>query len=109
MKGKYVTAMEDTRLAAARAHFEECFRLSRKHKRVFVRALEIFGDHGPQISGIIRTHFPERWQQRLRALCREMNESRAQGFKARPPRVHKSTMTGLYRSVRNRVGSGFYC
>jgi hypothetical protein len=95
-------------LLPAVKHFQECFRLSRAHNSLVRNALECYGDHGPQISGIMRDHFPDWVKRRLRKLCNQMNAAADAGMRARPRGVHRSTMLKLYREVRAQVGSGFY-
>lgn len=101
-------AMSDPRFEKAREQFRFAFWLSREHSRIVSRALTRYGDHGPQVSGIIRDHFPERTKARLRKLCQQMNEAADLGWKSRPRRVRLTTMRALYHAIREREGSGFY-
>lgn len=105
---KIAKALRDPRFEKAREHFRYAFALSREHQRIFRRALRRYGDHGPQISGIIRDHFPERTKWRLRDLCRRMNEAADLGFKARPRFIQHATMRALYALIREQEGTGFY-
>lgn len=101
-------ALSDPRFEKAREQFKYAFWLSREHNRIVARALTRYGDHGPQISGIARDHFPERTKRRLRELCRRMNEAKDLGWKSRPKHVRLSTMRALYCAIREREGTGFY-
>ncbi len=95
-------------LMNAAQRFKRCFAASREHNRLVAAALKKYGDHGSQISGVIRDHFPPRVKARLRNLCAHMNAESDAGFALRPRGVRKATMLRLYNAVRERDGSGFY-
>ena len=66
------------------------------------------GDHGQQISGIGRDHFPESTKIVLRTLARRITALSDAAWAARPARVRNSTMRLLRQAVRARDGGGFY-
>lgn len=106
MNPKKLLARQD--LSAARFHFENACRASRKHQELVRLSLEEHGDRGSQISGIIRDHFPEHVKNRLRNLCRTITTESDRAWAARPPRVRTETMRRLASAVAQRDGSGFY-
>jgi hypothetical protein len=81
---------------------------AREHSRVTADALKEYGDHGPQISGCIREHFPDAIKDRLRNLARTVTRVSDMAYAARPPRVRMETMRQLSRAVARKCGSGFY-
>jgi hypothetical protein len=95
-------------LAPARRLFSTACLLSRAHDSLTREALAEFGDHGPQISGCIRDHFPESVKETLRTLSRQVADASDAAWSLRPPRVHSSTMRKLAQSVARTEGSGFY-
>ena len=100
--------LTDERFAVARAHFERACKASRLHSTQARRALANYGDHGPDVSGCVRDHFPERVKSELRELAKLVTRETRAGHAARPPRVHLQTMIRLARAVASRDGSGFY-
>lgn len=95
-------------LAQAAEHFVAAHTLSRAHASIAADALRLFGDHGPQVSGVVRGHFPEPIKVALRALCDAMNNASAAAWMARPRGVRNATMRELSRAIRARDGGGFY-
>lgn len=94
-------------LPAARFLAQAC-EASREHSRLAESALALYGDHGPLVSGCVRSHFPEPVKDRLRSLARQVSRASAQAFDARPPRVRLATMRKLGRAVAAEQGSGYY-
>ncbi len=88
--------------------FAKATAASRKHSNLTRNALEKYGDHGPQISGVIRDHFPQHVKDELRRLARDVTEYSNAGYEARPKGVRQSTMRELASEVARRGGSGFY-
>jgi len=78
------------------------------HDELAKAALLVFGDHGAQISGCVRAHFPEPVKDELRALAQEVTAACAKGATLRPRGVRSSTMRALARDVAARDGAGFY-
>jgi hypothetical protein len=95
-------------LLKAAQHFAAACAISRAHGLVTASALHVYGDHGPQISGTIRDHFPEDVRDNLRGLARLVTRHSDEAWAARPPRVRQSTMLALSRAVAQRDGGGFY-
>jgi hypothetical protein len=88
--------------------FSESVKASREHSALAKRALEKYGDHGSQISGIVREHFPENVKTQLRALARKVTEKSDAAYAIRPRGVRHTTMRKLAAEVAERDGSGFY-
>ena len=95
-------------LAIPRAYFSVCCAASRAHSALVGTALDTYGDHGAQISGIIRDHFPDSVKDTLRSLCDTMNAASRNAWGSRPPRVRVATMRRLSQSVARVEGCGFY-
>jgi hypothetical protein len=95
-------------LARAARLFSASCKASRDWDALVSRNLAQHGDHGSQISGICREHFPEDVKDELRALAAQVSGFSAQAYAARPPRVHFATMRALSRQVATAEGSGFY-
>lgn len=62
-------------------HLRAAYRHSRTHSQLAGRAMDLYGDHGSQISATVRDHFPEPIKAKLRyhALCvaSRLDKSRA--------------------------------
>lgn len=81
---------------------------SRWHDAAAADALAEFGDHGAQISGCVRDHFPADVKEHLRILARAVTTATDAAYAARPPRVQMQTIRALGRAIAARDGSGFY-
>lgn len=81
---------------------------SKLHNTLAAYGLERFGDHGAQISGCVRDHFPDKLKNELRALAQMVTRYSDLAHEQRPKRVRLDTMRHLARSVATRDGSGFY-
>ncbi len=106
MKKKSLLERKD--LSLARMWFVCAAAASRQHTLKARIAMAKYGDHGPDISGCVRNHFPENIKNQLRGLAHAVSEYNDCGMKARPPRVRLSTMIRLAREVCKRDGTGFY-
>lgn len=95
-------------LQEAARWFELACIYSRVHSKAVADALRDFGDHGPQISGIMRDHFPDPVKETLRDLAHVVTECSDKAWAARPRGVRLATMRALARAVARRDGSGFY-
>lgn len=100
--------LTDAKFATVVRHFELACQASRLHSSQAQRAFANYGDHGAQISGCVRDHFPETVKDELRALARKVTEESVSAMLARPARVHRSTINRIGRLVATRDGSGFY-
>lgn len=100
--------LNNPKFAATVAHFTRACRASRLHSSEAQRAFANYGDHGVQISGCVREHFPERIKDRLRFLARLVTTELEKASAARPARVRAATIHKLGRLVATRDGSGFY-
>ena len=92
---------------SARCFVDAC-RVSREHNALTAKALERYGDHGTQISGVVRDHFPEHVKAELRLLAASITSYSDAAWKHRPHRVRVSTVRALSRAIAARDGSGFY-
>lgn len=101
-----ILAREDLR--EAQKLFATACAHSRAHNYYAAKALREFGEHGAQISGCVREHFPEPVKNQLRKLAQLVTKYSELGHAARPKRVRLGTMRHLARSVATRDGSGFY-
>jgi len=88
--------------------FREAASCSRRWNELFIASLKVYGDHGSQISGIGREHFPENIKALLRDLAHKVTQWNEKGRANRPRRVRVETMNRLAREVCQRDGSGFY-
>ena len=88
--------------------FADACRMSRTHALTASEALTDYGDHGPHVSGCVRSHFPVCTKDYLRSLARNVGILSDAAYAARPPWVRVSTMRKLARAVAKRDGSGFY-
>lgn len=95
-------------LQAAATAFALACTYSRAHDALAAALLEVHGSHGPQISGVVRSHFPEPDKQILRALCTGVNAASDAGYDLRPIGVRTATIWALSRAVAKRDGYGFY-
>ena len=95
-------------LAIPRAYFSVCCAAARAHSALVGAALDTYGEHGVQISGIIQDHFPDAVKDALRSLCDTINSASRAAWNSRPPRVRVSTMRKLSQSVARIEGGGFY-
>lgn len=90
----------------------KCFTLacaySREWDSVGAQALSMYGDHGSQISGCLRDHFPEATKDTLRTLARQVSEHIEAAWSNRPKCVRISTMRRLGREIAKHDGCGFY-
>ena len=98
----------EPKFAAAVDCFAAACRRSREHDTRARIALEAYGAHGPQISGVVRDHFPPHVKDELRYLARKVTELSDEAWRARPKYVRDSTMRTIGRLVAKRDGSGFY-
>lgn len=88
--------------------FADACRCSREHDELARKALERYGDHGPDISGCVRDHFPEAVKAELRLVAHNVTAFSDAAWRHRPKRVRHSTMLALASAVAARDGSGFY-
>lgn len=95
-------------LRAAQDWFGIACAASRYHSEIASRALAEHGDHGPQVSGIVREHFPEHIKETLRQMAQAVTKHTDAAYKLRPTGVRHSTMRALARAVAAEQGSGFY-
>lgn len=100
--------LTDERLMKARELFEGACACSRQHSTEAGEALERYGDHGPDISGCVRDHFPAGVKDRLRELAREVTRRSDAAWAARPKYVRTATIRRLASDVARRQGSGYY-
>lgn len=95
-------------LATVALKFKSACSASRQHSEHAAWCLSYFGDHGPQISGCVRDHFPEDEKQFLRDLARLVTTKGDEARAARPKGTRMATVNRLARLVATRDGSGFY-
>jgi hypothetical protein len=95
-------------LLPAASYFAEACRASRAHSRLAASSLAIHGDHGADISGCVREHFPDEVKGMLRALAHDVTRASDKAYAMRPKGVHMATMRKLSRAIASAHGSGFY-
>ena len=95
-------------LDRAASLFADACAQSRAWDKAATEALAEYGNHGPQISGCLRDHFPECTKSYLRSLARNVTILSDAAWAARPPRVRRATMLNLARAIVKRDGGGFY-
>ena len=95
-------------LRKAQEFYAAACRYSREHSRLSSESLRKYGDHGPNISGVVRDHFPQTVKEHLRALARSVTAACDRAQESRPKRVRSSTMRKLASAVARRDGAGFY-
>jgi len=100
--------LERPDLAISADLFAESCRISRDHVKAASDALKAYGDHGPDISGVVRDHFPVCTKDYLRSLARNVSILCTAAYAARPKGVRLTTMRALAQAVAARDGSGFY-
>ena len=100
--------LTDPKFARVVEQFTLACQASRMHSKLTADALRDYDDHGPQISGCIREHFPEHVKDDLRMLASEVTKRSDAAHAARPARVRKDTIIKIGRMVARRDGSGFY-
>lgn len=105
-RGRELLARKD--MQPAIKLFEKATRASRAHSRLVSESMDKYGDQGPQISGIIREHFPTDVKNRLRKLARDINKYADAAYYARPKGVRNTTMQALAGAVATKTGTGFY-
>ena len=105
---RYDELMYGSQFADAREHFRRACFASKLHITSAEQALALYGDHGPQISGCVRDHFPEDVKDHLRALAREVTAEGDAARAARPKHVRTETMRLLASLVAEKYGHGFY-
>ena len=100
--------MNGPKFDAARKHFELACFFSRAHAALAADALRVFGDHGSDVSGVVREHFPSAVKDELRQLVRKVTEHTDAGYACRPRGVRTATIICLARSIATKQGAGFY-
>jgi hypothetical protein len=100
--------IDQAKFARAVEHFRLAVESSKQHSALAASALKKYGSHGPDISGVVRDHFPANVKTDLRLLARNVTEQRDAAWAARPRGVRASTMRRLGTEVADRYGSGFY-
>lgn len=95
-------------LERAAEQYAKACACSRAHVQERARALREHGDHGPEISGSVRDHFPPAVRELLRRLAHDCTRHSDMARALRPARVRRATMHALARAVAARDGSGFY-
>lgn len=106
MKNRVLLARPDLALSAE--WFADACKASRQHNELAAWALKVYGDHGPQVSGYLRDHFPQEAKAKLRALADHVSFCSDGAYDMRPKRVRMSTIRALGSAVAARDGSGFY-
>jgi hypothetical protein len=100
--------LTDPKFSIARDFFVQACQASRQWDSLLSAALAKYGDHGPQISGVGRDHFPDDVKAELRKAAGWVSLSSGIAWDARPKGVRNETMRKLARAVATRDGSGFY-
>jgi len=100
--------LTDPRFRDVVACFEVCLANARAHDDLAGAALKAYGDHGPQISGCVREHFPSQVKVALRAYARAVTYWSERAYEARPARVRHDTIRAIGRAIAKRDGAGYY-
>ncbi len=100
--------LNNPKLRTSQINFELACDASRRHSAAAAEALAKYGDHGAQISGCVRDHFPEDVKNELRNWARSVSVLSDAAYAARPARVRTATIRRLGQEVATRDGSGFY-
>ena len=95
-------------LFRARRWFVSACQASRAHADLASLALAAHGDHGPDVSGCVRQHFPEAVKKTLRDLAQNVTLYSDCARDARPKGVRHATIRALGAAVARRDGTGFY-
>jgi len=109
MKGPdQMTKLNNPKFRSVQVCFEAACKASRDHSALAAEAFAKYGDHGAQISGCVRDHFPEDVKNALRKLAATVTLNSQSAYDMRPARVRTATIRQLGREVATRDGSGFY-
>lgn len=100
--------LKNPKFSAVVAHYERACRASRLHSSEAKRAFVNYGDHGVQISGCVRDHFPPNVKDQLRSLARIVSDELDKAKAARPKYARMSTIIHIGRLIATRDGCGFY-
>lgn len=95
-------------LAVAQSEFESACHCSRAYTAKFKEYLAEYGDHGPDVSGAGRDHFPNEAKDHLRRIAAAVTHHSGRAYAARPSRVRHATIRRLGQEIAARDGSGFY-
>lgn len=98
----------DPKFALPKMWFIDACIASQAYDKMLRHALDMFGNHGNDVSGAGRDHFPETTKQRLRDKCLQVKWYSDMAWESKPKRVHDSTMRELSRQCANHHGFGFY-
>ena len=107
-KGSHNKLLLRDNLKPAAALFRKSVEASKKHSNKVADAFNKHGDHGPQISGVIRDHFPTDVKDDLRKLARDVSKFSDAAYAARPKGVRQNTMWKLSQAVADKYGHAFY-
>jgi hypothetical protein len=100
--------LRDPRFRDVVACFETCLAYARAHDDLAAVALKTYGNHGAQISGCVRDHFPQVIKDALRWQARAVTYHNERAYEARPARVRHETIRAIGRAIAKRDGCGFY-
>ena len=103
-----IPELYNPKFGAVAYRFELACAASRQHDMLAAAALKKYGEHGPQVSGCVRSHFPDDLKDELRAAAREVSRQSDLAHANRPKRVRTATIRAIGRAVATRDGSGFY-
>lgn len=100
--------LDNPKFRQSQSFFEQACAASRMHDLEAASALSRYGDHGPQISGCVRDHFPDFVKRDLRFWAHEVSRLSDLAYMHHPKWSRMSTMRHLASAVATRDGSGFY-
>ena len=100
--------LKNPKYANVVSHFAASCKASREQSAIVHESLETYGNHGPNVSGIARDHFPAPVKDELRRLCRVICEESDAAYAARPKWTRRDTIRHIGRLVAARDGAGFY-
>lgn len=97
-----------TDLQESANHFTRADRASRLYSAYAAQCLRRYGDQGPQVSMIVRDHFPESSKNRLRGLACAVGKMLDAAWQAKPARVKINTMFKLRHAIIERDNRRLY-
>lgn len=95
-------------LAISQSEMESACHCSRAYSAQFQVYLAAYGDHGADVSGCGRDHFPIEAKDHMRRIAAAVSYHSQRAYAARPARVRHATILRLGQEIATRDGTGFY-
>lgn len=91
------------------AEMVECFKAALVQKAIYSRIVKVslfaYGSHGPDISGVVRDHFPEWIKMTLRNTLRASYSFEDTGRRRAPTGTRSTTVSAIYNVLRIQMES----